>query len=99
METWKRSRLTAGLKSPPLTRKKTQTLTAREKPKASEMYIRDWMSIGRLPRRLLAVCVAANPKKRNKNVPMNSPRKEMSRWRVLFGSHPRARASPGRFGS
>lgn len=31
-------RLTAGLKRPPLIRKKTQALTAKEKPKASEMY-------------------------------------------------------------
>lgn len=93
--------LTAGLKRPPETRKKTQTLTVKEKPNASEMYINDDMSmlLFEAARRLLAVCVAAKAKKRNRNVPMNSPKNEMSRWRVLFGSHPSARLSPGRFGS
>ena len=92
-------RLTAGLKSPPLTRKKIQTLTASENPNASEMYINDPISISWLPRRLLAVCVAAKAKKRNRKVPMNSPKKARSRWRVLFGSHRSARSSPGRAGS
>ena len=92
-------RLTAGLKSPPLTRKKIQTLTASENPNASEMYINDPISMSRLPRRLLAVCVAAKAKKRNRKVPMNSPKKARSRWRVLFGSHRSARSSPGRAGS
>ena len=69
------------MKRPPLTRKNTQTLTARENPNASEMYIKDDMSILRFDaaRRLLAVCVAANAKKRNRNVPMNSPKNEMSK--------------------
>jgi hypothetical protein len=35
--------VTAGLKSPPEIRKKTQALTASEKPKASEMYIRTFV--------------------------------------------------------
>jgi len=34
---WNGSVLTAGLNSPPLIRKKTQTLTAREKPNANEI--------------------------------------------------------------
>jgi len=38
-----RMELTAGLNKPPLMRKKTQTLTASEKPKAREMYKREAM--------------------------------------------------------
>jgi len=82
-------------------RKKIQTLTASEKPKASEMYSSDWRSIGLSPRRLLATCVAANAKNRNRKVPTNSPMQAMKRLRALLGSHekPGSRGSPGRLGS
>jgi len=92
---------TAGLKRPPLIRKKTQTVTASEKPNAKEMYSSDPMSMGLVPRRLLATCVAAKAKNRKRKVPTYSPAKEMKRWRALFGSHPKLarRGSPGRLGS
>jgi hypothetical protein len=93
--------LTAGLKRPPLMRKKTQTLTASEKPKAREMYRSEPISMGLLARRLLATCVAAKAKNKKRKVPTNSPAKEMKKWRTLFGNHakPDRRGSPGRFGS
>ena len=92
---------TAGLNKPPLMRKKTQTVTAKEKPNANEMYNKDPTSMDRVPRRLFATCVAAKAKKRKRKVPTNSPRKEMKRWRALLGSHakPARRDSPGRSGS
>jgi hypothetical protein len=75
-----RPRATAGLKRPPLIRKKTQALTARLKPNASEMYI----SVPRagevvVPSGLLAASASfatwapAKAKKRKRNVPRNSP--------------------------
>jgi hypothetical protein len=82
-------------------RKKIQTLTAREKPKASEMYRSAARFMGLSPRRLFATCVAAKAKKRKRKVPTNSPKQEMNMWRALFGSHekPGRRASAGRLGS
>jgi hypothetical protein len=93
--------LTAGLKSPPLTRKKIHTLTASETANASEMYSSDRRSMGSSPRRLLATCAAAKAKNRNRKVPTNSPIHAMSRLRALLGSHekPGSRGSPGRSGS
>lgn len=69
---------TAGLKSPPLIRKNTQTLTSREKPKASAMNINALM-LGELAVSAvlvveLAICVAKKAMKRKKYVPVNSPR-------------------------
>lgn len=82
-------------------RKKTQTLTASENPKAKEMYSRAPMFMGSVPSKVLATWVAAKAKNRNRNVPTNSPRQEMNMWRALLGSHekPGNRFSPGRLGS
>ena len=67
--------LTAGLKRPPVTRKNAQTLTVKEKPKERAEYIR-FEVFGYDPGGGIGVfdtCVPANEKKRNKNVPTNSP--------------------------
>lgn len=66
--------LTAGLKSPPLTRKKTHTFTARLKPNIKEIYSSRCKS-GPVDVMVasLAICVPAKAKKRNKKVPTNSP--------------------------
>jgi hypothetical protein len=73
-------RVTAGLKSPPDTLKKTHALTARLNPKANAMYVREpalgtWV---KPPDELsppaddaLATCVAAKAKKRKRKVPTN----------------------------
>lgn len=72
--------VTAGLNSPPETRKKTHALTARLKPKANEMY-RSVLALGTCDRppsddpdpaaAALATWVAENAKKRNRKVPTN----------------------------
>jgi hypothetical protein len=82
-------------------RKKIHTLTASEKPNASAMYKSTPMFMEPVPRRLLATCVAAKAKNRNRKVPTNSPRHEMNRWRTRLGSHPKPgkHLSPGRLGS
>jgi hypothetical protein len=72
-----RPRVTAGLKRPPLMRKKTQALTARLKPKASEMY-KSSPIVGMAPKPQSlqpwsATLAAAKAKKRNMKVPRNSP--------------------------
>lgn len=80
---------TAGLNKPPLMRKKTQTVTASENPKAREMYINDARSMFELPlifRTLFATWVPAKAKNRKRNVPTSSPRNAISRWRILSGS-------------
>jgi hypothetical protein len=59
-------------------RKKIQTLTASEKPNASEMYNSAPKFMGLFPRRLLATCVAAKAKNRKRKVPTNSPKQEMN---------------------
>lgn len=68
-------RVTAGLNNPPLTRKKTQALTTREKPNAREMK-RSFSRSG--PEAVLAPAefatwVPKKAKKRKKKVPTNSP--------------------------
>jgi len=86
------SRLTAGLKRPPLIRKKAHALTAREKPNAREMYIK-FDELGYCESELfsvagaaaLATCVAANAMNRNMKVPTNSPRKAMSSFLTMLG--------------
>jgi hypothetical protein len=72
-----RPRVTAGLKRPPLMRKKTQALTARLNPNASEMY-RSSAMVGDAPNAhslqpWRATLAAAKAKKRNMKVPRNSP--------------------------
>lgn len=76
--------VTAGLKRPPLMRKKIHTLTMRLNPNTTEMYSR---TVGEKPvaspvvvfdsslavEPMLATCVPANAKKRNMVVPTNSP--------------------------
>lgn len=72
-----RPSVTAGLKRPPLMRKKTQALTARLKPNASAMYSRvlgDGEVSPAAEEASLATWVPANAKKRKRNVPTNSPR-------------------------
>jgi hypothetical protein len=80
------------LKSPPLIRKKTQTLTQRLKPKASAIYSKTLAlgsPAGASAAIMLAICVAANAKNKNRNVPTNSPRKAMKWLRTLGGIHDR----------
>ena len=83
------------MKSPPLMRKKTQALTAREKPKARAMYIRtvgfglcgsDVESSPEVDLALLATCVPAKARKRKRNVPTNSEVLAMRWLRRPFGS-------------
>lgn len=73
---------TAGLKRPPVMRKKTHAFTASEKPKARLMYskaevlgacVKDPLVPPVLEVEALATWVAAKAKKRNKKVPVNSP--------------------------
>lgn len=83
---------------PPLIRKKTQTLTAKLNPKASEIYSNTGIfgTPGSDPSGLtaapaaavLATCVAVNAKNRNMNVPMNSPTMATKWLRNLFGKKP-----------
>lgn len=72
-----RPRVTAGLNRPPLMRKKTQALTARLNPNASEMY-KSSAIVGAAPKPhslqpSRAILAAAKAKKRNMKVPRNSP--------------------------
>jgi hypothetical protein len=71
-------------------RKKTHALTVRLNPKAKAMYKKlaaiggpsgDWAAI------MLATCVPAYAKKRNRKVPTNSPRKAMKWLRTVAGIH------------
>lgn len=89
-------RLTAGLNSPPLTLKKTQTLTANEKPKARLMYKRVFalgacdnecpdVAVPSLSAAAFATCVAAKARNRNMKVPQNSAIVAMSRFLHRFG--------------
>ncbi|CRJ80298.1 hypothetical protein BN1708_000209 [Verticillium longisporum] len=86
--------VTAGLNRPPLMRKKIHTLTMREKPNATEMYMSTPTSkpvvspvvvLLSLPPesvtldRMLATSVPAKAKKRNMVVPTNSPI-EATKW-------------------
>lgn len=72
--------VTAGLKRPPEMRKKTQALTAREKPKDRLMY-RSWAGLEACAMVMdvcgavwvFATCVPEKAKKRKRKVPMNSP--------------------------
>ena len=75
--------VTAGLNKPPLMRKNTHALAAREKPKLSDMY-KSWegffcctVVITVLPvlvfEEMLATCVPAKAKNKNAIVPTNSP--------------------------
>jgi hypothetical protein len=72
-----RPSVTAGLKRPPLMRKKTQALTARLNPNASEIYKSSEILGGRPEPHVLqswrATLAAAKAKKRNMKVPRNSP--------------------------
>ena len=79
--------LTAGLKRPPLIRKKIQTLTAREDPKAEDMK-RRFIVYGPLPFTGIAdaIWIAVKPMKRKVNVPQNSPTKAMISFRTQFGT-------------
>jgi hypothetical protein len=80
--------LTAGLKSPPLIRKKTQTLTAREDPKAEAMK-RRFTVYGISPFTGIvefAIWTAVKPIKRKEKVPQNSPTKAMISFRSQFGT-------------
>lgn len=69
----------AGLKRPPLIRKKTDALTARENPKLKAMNI-NWLGLLGIPTSLVlldgaaskATCVPENAKKRNSVVPAYS---------------------------
>lgn len=76
--------LTAGLKSPPLMRKKIHAFTARLNPNDREMYssfdgstppVLDPVVLlfSVVPAPMFATCVPPNAKKRKKVVPMNSP--------------------------
>ena len=68
------------MNSPPLILKKTQALTAREKPKHKLMY-NNWAGfepwamvvVSALWVWELATCVPVNEKKRKRKVPANSP--------------------------
>jgi hypothetical protein len=80
--------LTAGLKRPPLIRKKTQTLTAREDPNAKDMK-RKFIVFGILSFTEIAdtaIWSAVKPMKRKENVPQNSPTKAMISFRTQFGT-------------
>jgi hypothetical protein len=79
--------LTAGLKRPPLIRKKTQTLTAREDPNAKDMKTR-FIVLGILSLTGIADTIwsAVKPMKRKVNVPQNSPAKAMISFRTPFGT-------------
>lgn len=76
-------------------RKKTQTLTAREKPKAREMYS-NWAGLAEVGCWIwvdseegdveeLATWVADRAKKRNRKVPVNSPDMAMKWFRTELG--------------
>ena len=93
--------LTAGLKRPPLIRKKTQTLTAREDPKAEDMK-RRFMVYGTLPFAGVAdaaIWIAVKPMKRKVNVPQNSPTKAMISFRTQFGTKDNRSSRPSGFSS
>jgi hypothetical protein len=80
--------LTAGLNNPPLMRKKTQTLTARLKPKARAMY-KSAPTVGCFAfgsASILATWVPAKAKKRKRKVPTSSPRKATNSFRTLVGN-------------
>lgn len=88
------AKVTAGLKSPPLMRKKIHTFTIRLNPKTMEMYS---STVGEKPVAspvvvfeselaadpMLATCVPAKAKKRNIVVPTNSPMKA-TKWFFAF---------------
>ena len=77
----KNSPLTAGLNRPPVILKKTQALTASENPKDREIYNKAEVfgacviepSVLLLFVAALATWVPLKAKKRNRNVPTNSP--------------------------
>ena len=88
------TRRTAGLNRLPVTLKKIHALTARENPKASEMY----SSCARLgpvgaaagacsvtEDGVFATCVAAKAKSRNKKVPISSPIIAIRSFRSFLG--------------
>ena len=93
--------LTAGLKRPPLIRKNTQALTAKENPKARAMKASaEVFGVCEMPPlppfavllaafevAAFATCVAEKAKKRKRKVPQNSPAMAMKWLRTLFGSH------------
>jgi hypothetical protein len=84
--------VTAGLKRPPLIRKNTHALTAREKPKERAMY---WSCCGLAPvsstvrpaddRIILAVWQPDSAKNRNRTVPTYSPHMAMKWLRIPSG--------------
>ena len=87
--------LTAGLKRPPLIRKKIQTLTAREDPNTEDMK-RRFIVVGTLPFAGIAdtaIWSAVKPMKRKENVPQNSPTKAMISCRTQCGTKD-TRSSP-----
>lgn len=63
------------MKAPPVTRKNAQTLTIKLNPNASEMYSKLLVegSPPALAGAVLATCVAAKAKNKNRKVPTNSP--------------------------
>lgn len=74
---------TAGLKRPPEMRKKTQMLAASEKPKPRAMKSKSDVfgvsDVELLAAAVFATCAAERAKKRNMNVPTNSPSMAM-KW-------------------
>lgn len=79
--------LTAGLKRPPLIRKKAQALTASEAPNVKAMKRRFIVS-GVLSFAGIAdtaTWAAVKPMKRKENVPQNSPTKAIASFRIGFG--------------
>ena len=85
--------VTAGLKSPPEIRKKTQALTASEKPKQRAMYcsccgFEPASATVRPPvdGMLLATWVPDRANQRKRTVPTNSPHMAMKWLRMLSGS-------------
>lgn len=84
--------LTAGLNKPPLILKKTQALTAREKPKHKLMYsncagFEPWAIVVDSAPWVweLATWVPVKAKKRKRKVPANSPAIAMKWFRTASG--------------
>jgi len=79
--------LTAGLKRPPLIRKKAQTLAAREAPNVKAMKRRFIVSavLSFAGVADTAIPAAVKPMKRKENVPQNSPAKAITSFRTGCG--------------
>lgn len=83
---------TAGLNSPPLMRKNTQALTARENPKHNDIYnnwagFEPWAIVVESAPCVweLATWVPVKEKKRKRKVPANSPAMAMKWFRTASG--------------